>query len=66
MKPNIKTDRNFRIVPSSDVDALITELKELGYNPVQRIPVQHPVTKIALPLRFLGGIRNSNCNEAEI
>ena len=54
----MKTDRNFRVVirglhPTCDVEALKNEIAELGYKPVQMIPIHHPITKIALPLFFL-------------
>lgn len=54
----IKSERNFRVVirglhPSCDTNLMMQELTDLGYQPVQMLPVFHPVSKIALPLFFL-------------
>ncbi|KAJ4442852.1 hypothetical protein ANN_04445 [Periplaneta americana] len=32
---------------------MMSELKELGYEPIQMLPVRHPITKLPLPLFFL-------------
>lgn len=54
----MKSERPFRVVirglhPSSDVAMLKEELTELGFEPLQMLPVHHPVTKIPCPLFFL-------------
>lgn len=54
----LKSDKNFRVVirglhPSCDVNLVMNELTEMGFQPVQMIPVHHPVTKVPLPLFFL-------------
>lgn len=54
----LKGDRAFRVVirglhHTSDVDDIKNELKTLGYEPTQILPVLHPVTKNPLPLFFV-------------
>lgn len=54
----IKSDKAFRVVirglhHSCNIEFMMTELKELGYEPIQMLPVRHPVTKLPLPLFFL-------------
>ena len=51
-------ERSFRVVlrglhHTSDKVALAQELKDLGFEPTQIVPVLHPVTKVPLPLFFL-------------
>jgi PAX-interacting protein 1 len=41
------------IHPSSDTALMMDKLKTLGFEPVQMLPVYHPVNKIPLPLFFL-------------
>ena len=46
----LRSERNFRVVirglhPSSDPSLMMDELKTKGYEPVQMVPVYHPVTK---------------------
>jgi hypothetical protein len=54
----LKTERSFRVVirglhPSCDVPSMMEELRSLGYDPVQMLPVRHPVTKMSLPIFFV-------------
>lgn len=54
----LKTERSFRVVirglhPSCDVQSMMEELRSLGYEPVQMVPIRHPITKMSLPIFFL-------------
>uniref|UniRef100_A0A0A9YL51 Nucleic-acid-binding protein from transposon X-element n=1 Tax=Lygus hesperus TaxID=30085 RepID=A0A0A9YL51_LYGHE len=61
----LKCERNFRVVirglhPTSDTSTVLSELKEKGFEPVQMLPVRHPVTKVSLPLFFVDLKPNKN------
>jgi hypothetical protein len=54
----LKSEKAFRVVirglhPSCDTGLMIAELKELGFEAIQMLPVRHPVTKQLLPLFFV-------------
>ncbi|KAJ4436995.1 hypothetical protein ANN_17127 [Periplaneta americana] len=54
----MKSEKAFRVVimglhHSCNIEFMMSELKELGYEPIQMLPVRHPITKLPLPLFFL-------------
>lgn len=54
----LKSEKNFRVVvrglhPSCDTEVMMNELKGMGYEPTQMLPVLHPQTRQPLPLFFL-------------
>lgn len=53
----MKNERSFRVVirglhPSCDTNAVKNELREQGFEPLQMVPIYHPITKVPLPLFF--------------
>jgi Associated with zinc fingers len=54
----LKSEKAFRVVirglhPSCDTGLMMEELRDLGFEPIQMLPVRHPVTKQLLPMFFL-------------
>lgn len=54
----IKSEKTFRVVirglhATCDASLMMEELRQLGYDPVQMLPVRHPVTKQILPMFFV-------------
>jgi Associated with zinc fingers len=54
----LKSERAFRVVfrglhPTCDTDLMMEELRQLGFLPIQMLPVRHPVTKQLLPMFFV-------------
>lgn len=61
----MKTEKRFRVVvrglhPSCDVEMMMEEIKEIGFNPVQMTPVYHPITKVPCPMFFLDLLPDPN------
>jgi hypothetical protein len=48
----LKTGRGLHLF--CDVPSMREELRSLSYDPVQMLPVRHPVTKMSLPIFFVG------------
>ncbi|KAJ4432931.1 hypothetical protein ANN_15188 [Periplaneta americana] len=54
----MKNERSFRVVirglhPSCDTNVVKNALREQGFEPLQMVPIYHPITKVPLPLFFL-------------
>jgi hypothetical protein len=65
----LKSEKAFRVVirglhPSCDTSLMMDELRELGFQPIQMIPVRHPITKQLLPMFFVD--LKSAANNGEI
>lgn len=61
----LKSEKCFRVVirglhPSCDTVLMMEELRGLGFEPSQMLPVHHPLTKVPMPLFFLDLKPNPN------
>jgi hypothetical protein len=54
----LKSEKAFRVVfrglhPTCDTTLMMEELRQLGFQPIQMLPVRHPLTKQLLPMFFV-------------